>query len=71
MRGLARERLPEAIRLWARSDSWDAVADLLDRMPEVIDDPDDAKRFVAAASRLRDGSISVAEALATLDVPPT
>ena len=68
MRTTAHAALHRSIRLWAECDCWDVVADLIDRLPELCDDPEAASRFRATAAALRDGSISLQNAVDSLEL---
>jgi hypothetical protein len=66
MRATAEDALRRAIRLWAECDCWELVADLIDRLPELDDEPDPRHRLAATAAQLRLGSISLDDALGSL-----
>jgi tetratricopeptide (TPR) repeat protein len=56
--------LREAVGLWAVSHSWDVVADLIDRLPELGEHAGSTLDYHALAAGVRDGSIELAEAVA-------
>jgi tetratricopeptide (TPR) repeat protein len=63
MHRVAGPALRRALALWASSDSWDMVADLIERLPEVdgaLAEPDGIRQLARA---VRDGSVTQEEAL--------
>jgi len=66
MDAAATETLRRAIALWADSDCWDVVADLLDRLPEVAQYRADGARLHALAAEVRRGTVSMHVAVASI-----
>lgn len=67
LESIADENLRRAITLWAVSDSWDVVADLIDRLSELRIHLNSGQALRALSASVRDGLTSAVDAAAVVE----